>query len=1156
MFRNPVLTIIFLLINLYSRATVFTVTNNADSGPGSLRDAITQAAANGTAVQDQIVFSISDLTEAGRTIFLISELPALSGNLVLDGSTQPGAVFGISNAKIKLTLNSAPATGNFTCLLVQDATNVEIYGLYLSSNFQAPDYTGPFGIRINNSTHITIGAADKGNVVNGWLYGISNNHYDYSRDYSGMIAVKSNMLGVSEFGSPTYSTGTAQAIAMTFIFNLEVGGTMANEGNQIFGGAYCIRASHYDSPVAGSFFVKIINNKMLTDPTGTIAYGGSGLSAIYLNGNAFLSSDSNIAKTIVMNNVISGSDANRLFMMESIKHLVKIMGNRFGTDISGVNPIGTAQMGISCYNCFKVLVGSDDPADVNYFAGNGTGILVGGTPHFLITKNSFFCNSQAISVPGWSQPNPQPFVTINTYSPTLISGKSNPQARVEIFQNNHCALYHGSCQGKTYVTTVYADNNGDWSYAGPQPLPLIVTATTTDSATSEFPVPAINQLLSTYAQPTCGKSNGSITGMKVTSGTYIQWLDQGGNIVGTDTNLVNVPPGTYTLYASFGENGCSVNSESIILYNVQPPPALTVQPLNPTCGQKNGEFSISGNLVGIIPRVVNQLGDTVDFSGSYNNLNPGTYRLIAYPPGDYTCAVTYGPYTLTNQSGPLIDIHSAVIASATCHASNGSIRSLGITNVSGASYYRWTDMAGNTVGNSADLINVLPGQYQLKFKDGGGCDTITTDPITIGDQGTITIDTTSMLITKSKCSASNGSIQNITVQNGTSFQWINLQTGLVAGVSTDLLNMSSGVYQLHVSNASGCSNQTDPIIIPQETAVPVIAGFLMTPETCNRKDGSLEMNSFSGNLPDYTFQWKTTGGQAIGNNQTIQNLDSGYYNLYATDLNGCQQLVSTQHVNEAPAPTITNAVVHPEICGEKNGSIQLDVNGTSPFTFRWSDANGPLNNASASMGELSQGSFSVMIADVNHCNTNSPSYIVKDSTVLPDPPEYKNQIILKGNSASLSPAIPASGEYSLFDFYGSNTSVDQNNTGIFVTGSLQRDTTLYISFTQGSCTSPLTAVNIKVVTTISIDMPNAFTPNHDGHNDLFRVKYPDVIRTFKMNIYNRWGQIMYASEDPYKGWDGAMDGYEQPVGGYVWKILYTDIFGNTKQLNGIVLLIR
>ncbi|OQP53457.1 hypothetical protein A4H97_23725 [Niastella yeongjuensis] len=87
-------------------------------------------------------------------------------------------------------------------------------------------------------------------------------------------------------------------------------------------------------------------------------------------------------------------------------------------------------------------------------------------------------------------------------------------------------------------------------------------------------------------------------------------------------------------------------------------------------------------------------------------------------------------------------------------------------------------------------------------------------------------------------------------------------------------------------------------------------------------------------------------------------------------------------------------------------------------------------------------------------------------------------------------------------------------------------------------------------------MPNAFTPNRDGMNDVFRVKEPAFIKSFDMQIFNRWGQLVYKSKDAGRGWDGTFNGRIQPAGNYVWMITLTDILGNSKRFRGSVLLVQ
>jgi gliding motility-associated-like protein len=92
-------------------------------------------------------------------------------------------------------------------------------------------------------------------------------------------------------------------------------------------------------------------------------------------------------------------------------------------------------------------------------------------------------------------------------------------------------------------------------------------------------------------------------------------------------------------------------------------------------------------------------------------------------------------------------------------------------------------------------------------------------------------------------------------------------------------------------------------------------------------------------------------------------------------------------------------------------------------------------------------------------------------------------------------------------------------------------------------------------------MPNAFTPNADNINDVFRpVGLPGGVSNFSMLIFNRWGALVFESRDFTEGWDGKIDGEPAPVGIYVYKTIF-DIeldFGNYESvsLTGHVTLLR
>lgn len=67
-------------------------------------------------------------------------------------------------------------------------------------------------------------------------------------------------------------------------------------------------------------------------------------------------------------------------------------------------------------------------------------------------------------------------------------------------------------------------------------------------------------------------------------------------------------------------------------------------------------------------------------------------------------------------------------------------------------------------------------------------------------------------------------------------------------------------------------------------------------------------------------------------------------------------------------------------------------------------------------------------------------------------------------------------------------------------------------------------------------MSNAFTPNNDGLNDCYGVKYWGVIEKFEFSIYNRWGERIFTTKNPGQCWDGTYKGVEQDGGVYVYMI--------------------
>lgn len=87
-------------------------------------------------------------------------------------------------------------------------------------------------------------------------------------------------------------------------------------------------------------------------------------------------------------------------------------------------------------------------------------------------------------------------------------------------------------------------------------------------------------------------------------------------------------------------------------------------------------------------------------------------------------------------------------------------------------------------------------------------------------------------------------------------------------------------------------------------------------------------------------------------------------------------------------------------------------------------------------------------------------------------------------------------------------------------------------------------------------VPSAFTPNYDGLNDVFKIHSMGSIKSFRISVYNRYGQRVFSTKDISQAWDATFNHTTQPAGIYIWIALYTDARGVTHTKKGTVALIR
>jgi gliding motility-associated-like protein len=1062
------LTLLLFTCTFSALANTFTVTSNADSGPGSLRDAINQAIAN-SATPNLIVFNIADQSRTGRTITIASQLPNIPSNLTIDGTTQPGNPFGISAARIIIT--DISATDKFYYFNIVGVNNVQVYGLFL----QSVSYY--FGIYIQWCSNVYIGAAGKGNILQGFAGPITVTNLEEEPFTTTNIVIQGNIMGTDESGTSTSTTQLNGSSIYSFdVTNLQIGGLNPGEGNLMNQTGEPLEYSLIDPQNFG--FVNIQGNKEGTDITGNVRLSPNN-TPFLVGGNVI------VGQSLVTANITNNVSVGGYELAYTYSPFV-IQGNHIGVGLDNVSNLisgGTVTNGenISLNGCGPGLIGGPDPSQKNYIANNKYGVGEERCGPVTISQNSFFCNGTGI-VFDPNYPHPTPYANISVLTAGTVGGSALPNSTIELFYDDECP----GCEGKTYIGTTTADNNGNWSYSLPATGAIVATATDTYGATSPFSTATINTTNIVVQNATCGHNNGSIKNIQVSSGTEWYWQDAAGNVISNSLDLTNIGPGTYTFVTSIGGEACNASSTPYIVTNVTLPvfdPA-SVTVTQPSCAQVSGSFSYSGTFDAATNYSWLSAGTTVcpDFSvaNPLQGLAPGTYTLQLALKQDPTCVAQYGPFTVTVQTNPSLITTSVNVIGTTCGNANGSVTGMTYQNATPPVYYVWRNDQGAAIATTLDLVHASAGSYRFVFKDGSSCDTIFSQLYPITDIGAITFDTSAMVITPASCETPNGSIAGIVATNATVYSWTNTGNSDIAGTASNLTGIAGGVYQLTLSNALGCQAQTPILTVPQ--------------------------------IPKPAFDY-------------------------------------------------TSLKAHDDTCNAGIGAIAGlgMVDATRSYTWSWYTAGNTISSIATTAGYLDNlraGDYMAVVADQYACTVTSNMLTIADLELSPPMPQVADQYIPRNTATTITVGNPQRGEYILFDgpSFGA-TILDSSASGILQTPDISQDETLYVGFTRGDCSSVLAPVTIKVFDSVRIFIPNAFTPNGDGANDRWHLIIQGLTKKLQVNVFDRWGRMVFSSNDPNLSWDGTAGGHPL-TGTFVYMIAGVDYYNRPFLLKGTLIIIR
>jgi len=1165
--KNVFLFLLFFLLSLRSFSAVFVVTSKADSGPGTLREALTKAAANGSATKDYINFNLTDLSEAGRTITILSNLPDISSNLVIDGSTQNGSVFGQSSAKVKVATPYMQYEDNdngFVIFKGQGINNVELYGLYIYDFtdivISRPALKLREGLKFTNCSNFIIGASGKGNLISGF------NYYSLDLESIDNLTIQGNVIGLNklniignegEDGGTNY--GATGLISLNKCNHILLGGNLS-DGNIIFTG---IDLKFYQQT---SSTISIRSNNFATYR--------DGLSTIYLFPDLYRSfvmvstilsddikndDEARAVEALVnmdlSNNLTGGSIT--AFSFELIKGTVSFTNNYFNVARDGVSNIQnpstspTDQYPINIQNCAAQFnIGANDKTKRNLFNNIWTGVAVQGDPNVFLRYNDFRCVfTAAYQNAPFAINYTLPVVTIESINAigadTRVTGTSTPNAIIDFYSSESC---QSQCSIRSYMQTVMADASGNWQADIANLNGIFYVSSTINNRTSEYKTFQVNTDNIKIKNMRCSDL-ATITGLKVPQGLAYYWTDENGHIVSHDLDLKINKTGKYRLVLGQGcitSDWFEIDDDRVGIYD------SGLVKTDIACGSANGSIK---NLYVYDPEDkisktewLNANGDVVGNATDIENLTAGGYTLkVSTTDG---CETKYGPVILKNTTGPNIIQTSAKIQSTNCGQATGSITNIGATGT-GTLKFRWTNDQQQEVGTNKDLLNQPAGTYKLQVTDDTQCGPIYTTDIVIPETNGITLDESKVQTSIASCSQNNGAITGITFSGATKFQWVDANNQVVA-TTADLKNAASGDYTFIASNNFGCSktskvyhvDQQAPVQLPQYTATIV-------PSCFRDNNGSVSV-AIDGLVK--SVRWVNSQGVTVWNGAALLNIAAGTYQLYLTDQNGCENYYNTYTVDELPEYIVADYGQHiDEQCGLKNGSI-TGVNitgGVPPYTYTWRNAANQTIGSGNTLTQLAAGTYILNVVDTRCGNVDITYTITDESADVAAPLVSDLQLCSSGSALLIVNNASSSVTYRLYDTQSSAHPIDEQKGGKFnITVNTNRS--YFVSQLNGTCESSRAEVKVAVGLSV-VNIANTFTPNGDGINDYWKIasieNYPDAV----VQVFSRYGQKVYESKGYGSPFEGNLNGKKLPAGVYYYII---NLKTNCNILSGSLTIIR
>jgi gliding motility-associated-like protein len=669
---------------------------------------------------------------------------------------------------------------------------------------------------------------------------------------------------------------------------------------------------------------------------------------------------------------------------------------------------------------------------------------------------------------------------------------------------------------------------------------VVVTDANNCQSTSTVQItqpPALSINVTSNSVSCNGGSNGTATASVSggVGGYSYNWLPSGGS----SSSASGLSAGTYTVNVT-DANGCTISGTTSIIQ----PPALSINVTSNSVscfGGSNGSATalVSGGVGGYNYNWLPSGGSSSTASG----LGIGNYTVNVTDANG--CAIS-GTTSITQP--PALSI-TATSTNVSCFGYADGSASVSVSGGVGGYTYNWSPSGGI----SSYATGLVSANYTVSVSDLNSC--VITTVITITQPSSVS------LVTSPNATICFGQSTNIfaNASGGTAPYTYSWTPSSLTGSGPISVNPTvTTVYNVYATDANGCPSPTKNIqiyVYPQ-----LLANGTFT-TVCDKQSGVLSFNLTSnGNGGPYQYIWSngaTTPSITVTGNYATQ---PQTYTVTIDD--GCTVpsavAVSTLFVNPPPHANFSGDLL--------KGCVPLTVNftaisnGGSSDSFVWNFGNGESGSGNpATTTYTNTGVFSVTVEVTNQygckMDTSIQNYIqvypipIADFTYNPvsisiiDP-----HVDFFNTSVGATSYTWNFGDYASSNNISTNTnpSHDYLNSGTYYV--------TLIAVNQYGCENRITKP-IYVDPEFHIYIPNVFTPDGNGLNDVFNVKGVGIDENnFKMYIFDRWGEMIFSTSNLYEGWDGSVKGHDnkatQDV--YVYKIYLKDLKGGKHEFVGHV----